>query len=119
MPMSKHKDILPLYDAFAVPADYAGPLADDFHRMVAGKYLGGMINGHTSVVRGATAEGLVREHLAIDWEISHGCAPRHRHFMPEIKWHDFRPTVLSDRWRSLIASILSVYHRCFNPNPYR
>ena len=106
--------ILKLYDAFAVPLDYDGPLAEEFHRMVARKYLGGMRGGHSSVVAGTTSEKLVREHLSIDWQIEHGTVPRHRHFMPEIKWHDFRLSVLRDRWSTFMASI----RNSLKTNPY-
>lgn len=108
-----------LYAAFAVPPDYSGPLAQEFHEMVARKYLQGMRSGHSSVAEDADVQGLVREHLAIEWEISHGCAPRHRHFMPEINRFDLRWSVLKDRWSSLKASIRSRYHKWFAPNPYK
>lgn len=107
--------ILKLYGAFAVSPDYDGPLAAEFHRMVARKYLGGMTVGHSSVGPEATPEKLVREQLSIDWQIENGTAPRHRHFMPEIKWHDLRLSVLRDRWRSLVAA----WRNRLLTNPYR
>jgi len=42
--MAKRKGLLPLYEGYAVPPDYAGPFADDFHRMVARNYLNGLTN---------------------------------------------------------------------------
>jgi hypothetical protein len=115
--MSDNNPILKLYDAFGVPADYSGPHADDFHRMIARRFLAGMIGGHTSIGPRATPETLVREHLSIDWQISHGTGERTRHFMPEIKWNDTRPSVLRDRICIVRARVLRWIYR--NQNPYR
>ena len=108
-----------IYAAFAVPEDYIGPWQRDFHRMVARKYLEGMSGGHTSVAPGRAIPDLVREQLSIDWQVRHGCAPTHTHFMPEVGRWDLRPSVLRDRWASFVAALKRRYHAAFDPNPYR
>jgi len=104
-----------IYQAFAVSRDYDGPLAAEFHAMVERKFADGMISGHCSVGPSATPETLVREHLAIEWAVSHGHAFRTRHFLPEIPWHDLRLSVLRERWGVFMASVRSKLCR----NPYR
>jgi hypothetical protein len=54
-----------LYRAFAVPPDYSGPLAADFHRMIARRYLKGMTGGYTSCGPNATPEALVQGDLLV------------------------------------------------------
>lgn len=77
-----------LYAAFAVEPSYDGPLASDFHKLVARRYLAGMTGGHTSIGPSATSEGLVREHLALDWALSRGLYRRMNRFDNKFNWRN-------------------------------
>lgn len=114
--MGKRKGLLPLYEAFAVPPDYAGPLADDFHKMVARKYIKGMRGGHSSVVDGAKVEDLVREHLGLDWALSRGLYRGMNRFDSKFNWRKGK------HWQDEISKVRMWLARCrwhFTPNPYR
>lgn len=105
----------PLYRAFAVSPDYSGPLAKDFHRMIARKYLRGMTGGHTSHVPDAKEEDLVREQLAIDWAVSRGLYRGMNRFDSPFNWRNRR------HWKDEISKARMWLARCrwhFTPNPY-
>lgn len=96
-----------LYAAFAVPPGYDGPLAREFHAMVARRYLAGMRGGRTTRWPWASDAGIVREHLSIDWQ------RRHWHTFPMANFD--RPT-LGDRFRHKV--IAPICQRLF-PDPFR
>lgn len=113
--MGKRKGLLPLYEGYAVPADYAGAFADDFHRMVARNYLKGQIGGHTSAVDYSNVEGIVREHLAIDWCKARGLYRGMNRFDSKFNWRNWR------HWQDEISKVRMWIAKCrwyFTPNPY-
>lgn len=92
-----------LYRAHNVPGDYCGPLAREFHDMIARKWLEGMCGGHTGP---GEPEKLVRMHLSVDWQMRNGLtfARRGCDETHPLDW-------LQDRW--------CAFKRLFLKNPYK
>lgn len=104
-----------LYQAMAVPTDYSGPLAAEFHQMIARRYLSGMRGGHSSLGPVATPEGLVRDHLALDWALSRGLYRGMNRFDSKFNWRKWK------HWQDEISKVRMWLARCrwhFTPNPY-
>ena len=99
-----------LYAAYAVDPNYDGPLADDFHDMIARQWLRGMRGGHTSLEPGVEQSVIVRCHLQIEWNDRHGLNQRMRGMD--------HPTT-TDRVNHLRLKLKRALYARFKPNPYR
>lgn len=106
-----------LYAAFAVEPSYDGPLARDFHKMIARRYLAGMTGGHTSLGPNVTSEGLVREHLSLDWALRHGLYRSLNRFDSKFNWRNWKHW--QDKVTGVRCAISVAYHTRFSPNPYK
>lgn len=106
-----------IYAGYGVPTNYNGSLAIEFREYVQRQMRRGMTSVYISRGPEWSIEGSVREALAIDWSVRHGCSTRMSRFLPDCAWYDLRPSVLNDRlWQFRAAILLATIGRF---NPYR